>query len=130
MSYGMGARLKAARECRGKKVHDLAELLNLTDRGYRNYENNKRDLSTATLKTICTYLNVSSEYILGLSDDMDIKQNCNQPLTVQVTSKIDANKKRITDLFDSLTDIQQENVIARAELYAEQNEEALRQDSG
>jgi transcriptional regulator with XRE-family HTH domain len=68
----VGERLKNARISRGKKVTDMTKLLNISDRGYRFYESDKRDLSTSVLMNICKYLNVSSAYILGLSSDMNV----------------------------------------------------------
>ena len=68
----VGERLKNARISKGKKVADMTKLLNISDRGYRFYESDERDLSTSVLMSICKYLNVSSAYILGLSSDMNV----------------------------------------------------------
>ncbi len=64
----VGERLKSIRMKKGVKVSEIAKELGISERAYRNYENNERDLSTMTLLKICLYFDVSSEYILGIDD--------------------------------------------------------------
>lgn len=119
----LGERLKTARIRRNAKTKDMAELLGISERAYRNYENSQRDIGTQALQKICNYLKISSEYLLGISDSMDIKycQNNND-------MNLSYRKKRIVELFDELTPQQQDNIIGRAELLAEQNDEAYKQE--
>lgn len=130
MSFEIGTRLKKARTSRNKTVADLANLLNISDRTYRYYEQNERDISTLTLKTICEFLNVSSAYILGMSDDMEISNDSESTISAKEVSKNDVNKQRILALFDKLDPIQQENIIAKAELFVELNKEYKEEGSG
>lgn len=130
MSFEIGTRLKKARTSRNKTVADLANLLNISDRTYRYYEQNERDISTLTLKTICEFLNVSSAYILGMSDDMEISNDSESTISAKEVSKNDVNKQRILALFDKLDPIQQENIIAKAELFIELNNEYKEEGSG
>lgn len=58
-------RLKIVREDAGLKQPDLAEKLGIPLRTYRSYEQGTRDINTATLKTICETLGVSSDFLIG-----------------------------------------------------------------
>ncbi|GAB5081358.1 hypothetical protein Osc1_05310 [Hominimerdicola sp. 21CYCFAH17_S] len=68
MEATVGERLKRVRMQKGIKIGEIAKELGISERAYRNYENNERDLSTMTLLKICLYLDISSEYILGISE--------------------------------------------------------------
>ena len=69
MGEVLGCRLKSLRESRCLKPADVAKELEVTERAYRNYESNDRDVSTMTLLKLCLYFNVSSEYFLGLDHE-------------------------------------------------------------
>lgn len=61
-------RLKELRNEQGKTQQEIADVLN-TERGYYNkYENGKHPLPIEHLITLAKYYNVTSDYILGLSD--------------------------------------------------------------
>lgn len=51
------------------KQEDVAKVLKITTQAYGMYENGKRHLPIESLITLCKFYNVSSDYILGLSDD-------------------------------------------------------------
>lgn len=67
------------------------------------------DILTSTLCKIADYFGCSADYLLGRTDGNAI-------------STADETEFRILQLFKQLDRIQQENVITRAELLAEQNE--------
>lgn len=50
------------------KQTDIAAVLKITGQAYGMYENGKRGLPIEHLITLCHYYNVSSDYILGLTD--------------------------------------------------------------
>lgn len=60
--------LKELREDREPKTSqkDIAKLLNTTQQYYSEYEKGKRPLPIEHLKTLCTFYNVSADYVLGL----------------------------------------------------------------
>ena len=62
----IGERLREARLAKNKTVKELAALLNITDRAYRNYEYDAREPNLHILKQICIYLDVSADYIIGI----------------------------------------------------------------
>lgn len=63
------ARLKKARELRGKKQRELAEQLGIRLRSYQAYENGEREPSFDKLVVIADYLAVTTDYLLGRIDD-------------------------------------------------------------
>ena len=57
-----------------REDHDLTQIkvgkaLNLSQRGYSHLENGNIDISSEKLITLSKLYNVSTDYILGLSDD-------------------------------------------------------------
>lgn len=61
-------RLKESRVAAGLKLKDAAEKLNITVQSVLRYENGSREPSLETLITFCKLYDVSSDYLLGLSD--------------------------------------------------------------
>ncbi len=51
------------------RQEDIANILNISGQAYGMYENGKRCLPIEHLITLCKYYNVTSDYILGLSDN-------------------------------------------------------------
>jgi repressor LexA len=65
----LGQRLKFIREQRGLSSTELAEALGVTKPTYSNYESEKIKPSIPVLEKISRTLNVSADYLLGLSND-------------------------------------------------------------
>lgn len=61
-------RLKFLRNEKGEKLEKIAQFLNVTLQTVSNYENEKRDIPTSTLKKLADYFNVSTDYLLGKTD--------------------------------------------------------------
>lgn len=66
-----GTRLNKVRKSRGKTAKVVAEELGIALRTYRSYESNSRETSLSTLVKISKSLNVSIDYLLGLSSFID-----------------------------------------------------------
>jgi transcriptional regulator with XRE-family HTH domain len=62
----IGERLREARLAKNKTVKEMAALLHITARAYRNYEYDAREPNLHILKQICIYLNVSADYLIGI----------------------------------------------------------------
>ena len=62
-------RLKALREDNDLKQKELAEYLNIRQNTYSQYENGQRQLPIDVLIKLAKYYKVSTDYILGLSED-------------------------------------------------------------
>lgn len=118
----LGERLKNARIQKEVKVKEMADLLNISERAYRNYESGERDIGTQALRMICDYLKVSSEYLLGISDCMEIKIQEQPTSEVNSHSTLSGKQRRIVELFNVLEEHQQDNVITYAETMAQESE--------
>lgn len=64
-----GDRLKVLRESKGYTHEELAELLDLGTTQIWRYENGKTDPSGDILSRIAQVLDVTADYLLGLTDD-------------------------------------------------------------
>lgn len=65
-----GKKLKEARQDAGMKLEQVAQIMNTTHATISRYENEKRKIDPETLTAFCRLYNVSSDYILGLPEDM------------------------------------------------------------
>ncbi len=61
-------RLKELREDLDIRQETLAEYLHIKQNTYSQYENNQRQLPIDVLIKLAEYYNVSTDYILGLTD--------------------------------------------------------------
>lgn len=64
-----GQRLKLARLAKGFTQPDVAKILGLTLRAYQRYEANEREPSLENLAKLSKHFGVSSDYLLGISDE-------------------------------------------------------------
>lgn len=51
------------------RQEDVAKVLNITSQAYGMYESGKRSLPIEHLITLCKHYNVSSDYLLGLTEE-------------------------------------------------------------
>ena len=63
-----GERLKSLRKSKNLSQHDMAKFLDITDKGYQNYELNKSTPHLNTLIVFADYFDVSLDYLVGRSD--------------------------------------------------------------
>ena len=61
-------RLKDVREDNDKTQKEIAEYLNIRQNTYSQYENEQRQLPLEALIALAKYYEVSTDYILGLTD--------------------------------------------------------------
>lgn len=67
MNYGQ--RMKLVREYVSAKQKDVAEVLDLSQSAYQQFETQKRIIPIEHLNNFCNYYNISIDYVLGLTDD-------------------------------------------------------------
>ena len=65
----MYQRIRGLREDRDLKQREIAEYLNCAQRTYSNYELGQRDIPTDVLIKLADYYRVSTDYLLGRTDD-------------------------------------------------------------
>ncbi|NLS38598.1 helix-turn-helix domain-containing protein [Fructobacillus tropaeoli] len=68
-----GDKLKSARRAKGLTQAELASRLNLSKGTISAYEQGLSYPSIETLAKICTYLDTSSDYLLGISDKFSVQ---------------------------------------------------------
>lgn len=66
----MYQRIRDLREDNDLRQKDLAEYLNCTQVCYSRYELGNRDIPTDVLIKLAKFYKVSTDYILGLTDEM------------------------------------------------------------
>ena len=64
-----GERLKQLRKENNLTLKSLSNELNVTERMVQYYEANRSEPSVSVIKSACKHFNVSSDYLLGLSDE-------------------------------------------------------------
>lgn len=65
----MGTRVQALREEKGLTQKGMAEILGCTTSHYQKIEYGKVNIPTTTLAFFADYFNVSTDYLLGRTDD-------------------------------------------------------------
>jgi len=71
----LGSRLKKEREKRNWSQKYVAEKIGITNTVLSNYERDYRDPDTETLKKLSDLYEVSTDYLLGRTDDPAYKHN-------------------------------------------------------
>ena len=70
----IGTRIKEAMKKKGLTQYQLAARVYVEPSTISHYIKNKRGKSIDILVAICKELDVSADYILGLTDDMEVKR--------------------------------------------------------
>lgn len=65
----LSIRLKALRTQQRKTQQEIADLLGITRQGYAKYENNLGEPDNSTLAKLADYFEVSTDYLLGRTDN-------------------------------------------------------------
>ncbi|UXJ70798.1 helix-turn-helix domain-containing protein [Lysinibacillus fusiformis] len=65
----LSIRLKALRTQQRKTQQEMADLLGITRQGYAKYENNLGEPDNSTLAKLADYFEVSTDYLLGRTDN-------------------------------------------------------------
>lgn len=65
----LGERLRIAREESGYTQQDMADFLEVRVRTYQHYEAGSHNPTLDALTKMCERLNVSSDWLLGLTDE-------------------------------------------------------------
>lgn len=76
-------RIKALREDRDITQEELCKQLNISQQSLSKYENNQRKLPIDILKKYAQVFNVSTDYILGLTDNPNPNWNIKNQLNIK-----------------------------------------------
>ena len=72
--YMVNNRLRDLRTDKDLKQKDLAEYLKCSQVAYSHYELGKRDIPTDVLVALAKFYNTTTDYILGLTNDISPKK--------------------------------------------------------
>lgn len=64
-----GVRLKQARQSKGLTQIELAEILGISQTSYQRMETGVHDMKMSSIYKICKALEISSDWLLGLSEE-------------------------------------------------------------
>ncbi len=97
MEY-LGIKLRALRLERGITQRELAEALNVVTASISSYETGGNYPSADVLIKLCKYFNVSSDYLLGLSDSREFKMNDLTDEQYKTITSLIVQFRRLNDL--------------------------------
>jgi transcriptional regulator with XRE-family HTH domain len=99
----IGKRIRSLRKQKGLLLIDLAVKLNVLKSSISQWENNKRVPDVTRIKEIAEFFNVSTDYIIGLTDvEYNPKDKQLQDILKIYESMNSEKKKEIVDLIKSL----------------------------
>ena len=70
-----GERVQELRKCKGLTQKQMAEFLNMTESGFRRYENNRSTPHYETLARLADFFNCSVDYLMCRTDMKEICRN-------------------------------------------------------
>lgn len=70
----MYRRIRDLREDNDYTQKDIAKMLNCSQQAYSKYELGQRDIPTEILIALARFYNTTTDYILGLSDERNLKK--------------------------------------------------------
>jgi transcriptional regulator with XRE-family HTH domain len=95
-------RLRAARELRKMSQSDLAEKTGLMPSAVSHFETGRRSPSFANLKTLSDALNVTTDYLIGRSDDMHVSNAVSLKLLRHAEKMSDEDLDTITRMAEMM----------------------------
>lgn len=106
-----GDRLKQLRKERKLRQEDLGRIINVTKVSISGYENGDRTPDTDNLKRLADYFGVTTDYLLGRSD--------NPKLTAEQERILIKEEKEILDLLDQFPEEERKEILAKFKAYIE-----------
>lgn len=93
-------KLKRIRQEKNISQEKIARRLETTQQMYNRYENGKIDIPTKRLKTICEYLNISTDYLL----DIDQNKRGKEQVTLDAKEAIEDFYNEIISVINGATE--------------------------
>lgn len=95
-------RLKELRKSKGLTTTDLGEILGTANSTISRYENNKRTPDSEFLIKSSQYFNVSTDYLLGLTN---IKQNNDDDVIIKIKLAKDKMKEKEKEKLEKILEV-------------------------
>jgi len=97
-----GKRIKELREDKGLTQNELGDLLNLTKANISKYENEKLEPNIETIYKLGEIFNVSTDYILGQTDDPRPIDQVNKANQERITQALQGEPPELLDFWKEL----------------------------
>ena len=107
MSDIFAERLRTARESRKMSQSDLAEKADLLPSAVSHFETGRRSPSFANLKALSDALRVTTDYLIGRSDDMQVSNAVSLKLLRHAEKMSDEDLDTITRMAEMMAKKQQ-----------------------
>lgn len=107
-------RLKELRKEKRLTMRGLADKLHMTDSSISMMENGQRGITTENLITFCNFFDVSSDYLLGLSDQR-------KPVVEKKQQPLNDFQFALNNLEGELTEGDKKFILEMARKLAEKN---------
>lgn len=121
----IGQRVKKLRIEKHLTQSELAEKLGYKSKTSVAHIENGRDIPRSMVVTLSKVLNTTPAYLMGWEDEKAaLKAETDSNKELELTE----NEKAIVDIFKSLTETQQGELIGRAKAMAELNEDLYKQE--
>ena len=114
-------RLVLLRKRKGLSQYKLAEILNLTRGQVANYEQGKRQPDYETLKMFADFFNVSTDYLLGRSDDPRPQPKQNVLTLPTKLIEVPAKKHKLINKLLDLSEDSQEDMEKFIDIFAQKD---------
>lgn len=111
----IGQRVRKLRIEKGMTQTELAEKLEYKSKSSVAHIENGRDIPRSMVVKLSDILDTTPSYLMGWEDEKSAP-------AAPVQNTLTPRQERIVNLFNELTEPQQDNIIGRAEMLAEQNE--------
>ena len=102
--------LELLNEC-GEPTYKVEKNAGISSTSFQGWKNERFKPSTEAIVKLARYFNVSTDYLLGLSDERSPKQS------IQQSSNLTSQEIEMLALFRQLTAIQQGKVLGYAEAF-------------
>lgn len=95
-----GDRLSELRKEKGLSQQELADLFEISKSAIAMYETDRREPDNETLKKLATYFNVSTDYLLGRTDERRPAEQIIEDVLPITDPLLDDLLKKVPDLTD------------------------------
>lgn len=109
----IGQRLKELRKSRRITQTELSERINISQSTLANFENEKRTLPIDILIKIAQYFDVSTDYILGLSEVSELSTD-NNFIHYVYDESLSEDEKKLVETYRHLNSDEQKIVLGKA----------------
>ena len=93
-------RIYLLRKAKGLSLAEVAEQVNITHQSLGLYENRQRTANIETLVKIAKYFNVSTDYLLGFSEEklIKIEKKVLAKSTASILTELDKAEKKLSEI--------------------------------